>query len=111
MGIGQLALDPLQVKSDGTLIMKEEIINSPRVLCSIFTDHSARLSNLIDNQPRLKKSRRCVLHSWDLYKSRPVTPALKDVWAVMHEKCKAEVLLIDFSTLLSKLENYLKKHR
>lgn len=111
MEIGELALDPLQVKSDGTLIIKEDVINAPRALCSIFADHSERLSHLVDSQPRSKKSRRCVLHSWDLQKSRPVTPAWKDVWAVMHDKCKAEVLLIDFSMLLSKLENYLKKHR
>lgn len=106
-----MALDPLQVKSDGVLVFKEELLNNPRSLCSVFSDHNERLINLVDSQPRSKKSRRCVLHSWDLQKSRPVTPAWKDVWAVMHEKCKAEVLLIDFSMLLSKLENFLKKHR
>ncbi|KAL0271882.1 UNVERIFIED_CONTAM: hypothetical protein PYX00_005051 [Menopon gallinae] len=109
--IGEMALDPLQVKPDGMLVFKDELLNNPRSLCSIFSDHNERLINLVDSQPRSKKSRRCVLHSWDLQKSRPVTPAWKDVWAVMHEKCKAEVLLIDFSMLLSKLENFLKKHR
>lgn len=77
----------------------------------LLNGHSDRLNRLVENQPRSKKSKRCLLHSWDLQKSRLVTPAWKEVWAVMDDKCKGEITMIDFAQLLGKLDNYLKKHK
>lgn len=72
---------------------------------------SARLSDLVDSQLRSKKSRRCVLHSLDSQRTRVLTTAWRDVWAVMRPQCRDEVVLIEASTLMATLENYLRKHR
>lgn len=73
---------------------------------------SSRLNNLVDSQPRRsKKSHRCLLHSLDSQRSRPITPAWREVWECMRPQCKEEVVLIESQTLHETLENYLRKHR
>lgn len=73
---------------------------------------SARLNNLVDSQPRRnKKSHRCLLHSLDSQRSRPITPAWRDVWDCMRPECKRDVCVIDAASLHTTLETYLRKHR
>lgn len=87
------------------LHMGEKSVNN----CYFF---SARLNKLIESQPRRsKKSNRCLLHSLDSQRSRPITPAWREVWDIMRPQCKEEVVLIEASTLHLTLENYLRKHR
>ncbi|CAH0554591.1 unnamed protein product [Brassicogethes aeneus] len=108
---GHPTLDPLLVKSDGTITIKEDKQDYP-ILGAIFHDHSARLAKLIENQPkRNKKSVRCLLHSLDSQRSRPLTPVWRDVWDCMKIDCKKDVCIIEASTLHSTLETYLRKHR
>ncbi|KAJ8912903.1 hypothetical protein NQ315_017233 [Exocentrus adspersus] len=77
---GHPTLDPLIVKPDGRITIKEDK-QAYQVLGSIFHDHAIRLAKLIENQPkRNKKSVRCLLHSLDSQRSRPLTPVWKDVW-------------------------------
>ncbi|KAJ9595143.1 hypothetical protein L9F63_013551 [Diploptera punctata] len=111
MKSGHPALDPLYVSSEGVLSIRKEQLESPQVLCTLLHGHSSRLISLVDSQPRSKKSHRCNLHSLDSQRSRPVTSAWVDVWECMRPQCKEEVVVIESSTLLTTLENYLRKHR
>ncbi|KAG5884357.1 hypothetical protein JTB14_030796 [Gonioctena quinquepunctata] len=108
---GHPTLDPLIVKSDGTISIKEDRLAYP-VLGSIFHDHAVRLAKLIENQPkRNKKSVRCLLHSLDSQRTRPLTPVWRDVWECMKPDCKKDVCIIEASALHTTLETYLRKHR
>ncbi|XP_060528103.1 gametogenetin-binding protein 2-like isoform X2 [Cylas formicarius] len=111
LNFGHPTLDPVIVKSDGTITIREEKQAYP-VLASIFHDHAIRLAKLIENQPkRNKKSVRCLLHSLDSQRSRPLTPVWRDVWDCMKPECKRDVCIIEASSLHTTLENYLRKHR
>ncbi|XP_044734525.1 gametogenetin-binding protein 2-like [Chrysoperla carnea] len=104
-------LDPIIITKGGILTIREDKIKNPQVLCNLFHGHATRLNNLVDSQPRSKKSRRCLLHSLESQRPRPVTPAWRDVWECMRTQCKDEVVLIEASSLHATLENYLRKHR
>lgn len=100
------------VNKEGIITIREDKQNSPQFLCSLFHGHSIRLNNLVDNQPRRnKKSHRCLLHSLDSQRSRPITPAWRDVWDCMKPECKRDVCIIEASSLHTTLESYLRKHR
>ncbi|VEN60760.1 unnamed protein product, partial [Callosobruchus maculatus] len=108
---GHPTLDPLVIRSDGIITIKEEK-QAYQIVGSIFHDHAARLAKLIETQPkRNKKSVRCLLHSLDSQRSRPLTPAWRDVWDCMKPHCKKEVCIIEASSLHTTLETYLRKHR
>ncbi|KDR09742.1 Gametogenetin-binding protein 2 [Zootermopsis nevadensis] len=111
MKSGHPALDPLFVSPEGILSIRKEQLESPQVLSTLLHGHSSRLISLLESQPRSKKSRRCNLHSLDSQRSRPITSAWVDVWECMRPQCKEEVVLIESSTLLTTIENYLRKHR
>ncbi|KAJ8967503.1 hypothetical protein NQ314_002818 [Rhamnusium bicolor] len=89
---GHPTLDPLIVKPDGTITIKEDK-QAYQVLGSIFHDHA------------------CLLHSLDSQRSRPLTPVWRDVWDCMKPECKKDVCIIEASSLHSTLETYLRKHR
>ncbi|KAK4875598.1 hypothetical protein RN001_012020 [Aquatica leii] len=104
-------LDPIVIKSDGIITIRDEK-QTAQVLCSLFHAHSTRLNNLVDSQIRRnKKSHRCLLHSLDSQRTRPITPAWKDVWDCMRPECKKDTCIIDASSLHATLETYLRKHR
>ncbi|KAJ3642523.1 hypothetical protein Zmor_025292 [Zophobas morio] len=110
--LGHSTLDPLMVKSDGMITIRDGKQMMPQILCSIFHDHAIRLAKLIENQPkRSKKSLRCLLHSLDSQRSRPLTPVWRDVWACMQQDCKKDVCIIEAPSLHATLETYLRKHR
>lgn len=111
MKSGHPALAPLVITNEGILTVQEEEFGFPRILCSLLHGHSARLNDLVDSQLRSKKSRRCVLHSLDSQRTRILTTAWREVWAVMRPECREEVVLIEAATLMATLENYLRKHR
>ncbi|XP_067215566.1 gametogenetin-binding protein 2-like isoform X2 [Linepithema humile] len=108
---GQSALDPLVISTDGVVSIKEEVLKSPQLLCTILHGHSARLNNLVENQPRNRKSRRCVLHSLEIQRMRPPPNAWKEVWDCMALPCQQELALIETDTLDDTLDTYLRKHR
>ncbi|XP_030749471.1 gametogenetin-binding protein 2-like [Sitophilus oryzae] len=111
LSFGHSTLDPIIVKQDGTITLKKEK-HAYNILGSIFHDHSHRLATLIETQPkRNKKSVRCLLHSLDSQRSRPLTPVWKDVWDCMKIDCRKDICIIEASSLFTTLENYLRKHR
>lgn len=108
---GHPTLDPIVVKSDGIITLKKEK-QSYNILANIFHDHSQRLETLIDTQPkRNKKSVRCLLHSLDSQRARPLVPVWRDVWDSMRTECRKDICIIESSFLLSTMDIYLKKHR
>lgn len=108
---GHPTLDPIVVKPDGMITIRDEK-QTPQVLCSLFHAHSTRLNNLVDSQIRRnKKSHRCLLHSLDSQRSRPISSVWKEVWDCMRPECKKDTCIIEASSLHTTLETYLRKHR
>ncbi|XP_066157364.1 gametogenetin-binding protein 2-like isoform X1 [Euwallacea fornicatus] len=108
---GHPTLDPIIVESNGTITLKKEK-QAYNVLANIFHDHAQRLEILIDTQPkRNKKSVRCLLHSLDSQRTRPLAPVWRDVWDCMRTECRKDICIIEASSLHTTLENYLRKHR
>lgn len=71
-----------------------------------------RLSSIASSRRQSKKSRRCVYHSLESQRLvRPMASGWQDIWKHMTEPCKDEIVLIEASSLLSTLDNYLRKHR
>ncbi|XP_016296797.1 gametogenetin-binding protein 2-like [Sinocyclocheilus anshuiensis] len=71
----------------------------------------SKLNNVIDSIPKSKKNKRCQLHSLDTHKPKPSGGSWMDVWELMSQECRDEVVLIDSTSLLETLETYLHKHR
>ncbi|XP_071446547.1 gametogenetin-binding protein 2-like [Hetaerina americana] len=133
-GQGKAALDPVVITPEGMLTLDQQYLQIPHLLCSLLHGHSARLSSLVDSQPRLRKSRRCMLHSLESQRgggfgggmgvgtnimgsARPgvgsvgASGSWLDAWQSLGQVCREELLLIENHTLLSTLEGYLRKHR
>lgn len=71
-----------------------------------------RLSSIASSRRQSKKSRRCVYHSLESQRLvRPMASGWQDIWKHMTEPCRDEIVLIEASSLLSTLDNYLRKHR
>ncbi|XP_054262620.1 gametogenetin-binding protein 2-like isoform X2 [Macrosteles quadrilineatus] len=111
MQSGHPALSPLVVLPEGYLTLQEDHLDWPHLLCTLLHGHSSHLNDLVDSQLRSKKSRRCLLHSLDSQRTRVLSTAWRDVWSVMRPQCRDEVVLIEATTLMATLENYLRKHR
>ncbi|XP_076303596.1 gametogenetin-binding protein 2-like [Lasioglossum baleicum] len=111
MKSGHPALDPLIITPEGLLSIKDDVLGSPQLLCTMLQGHSTRLNSLVERQPRSKKSRRCVLHSLEIQRMRPLPSAWREVWDCMELPCRQELALIETDTLDATLDTYLRKHR
>ncbi|KAG7188191.1 hypothetical protein KM043_017684 [Ampulex compressa] len=111
MKSGHPALDPLIITPKGVLSIKDDILGSPQLLCTMLHGHSARLNSLVEGQPRNKKSRRCVLHSLEIQRMKAPPGAWREVWDCMELPCRQELALIEADTLDATLETYLRKHK
>ncbi|XP_063308146.1 gametogenetin-binding protein 2 isoform X1 [Pelobates fuscus] len=108
---GNPALDPLSIGAKGVLTLSHSCMTDATKLYTLFYVRGTKLSNMIDAIPKSKKNKRCQLHSLDTHKPKPLGGNWMDVWEVMSQECRDEVVLIDSSCLLETLENYLRKHR
>ncbi|XP_052454535.1 gametogenetin-binding protein 2 isoform X2 [Carassius gibelio] len=108
---GYFALDPLTVGSSGVLSVTRACLTDPRKLYTLFYVHGSKVNNIIDSIPMSKKNKRCQLHSLDTHKPKPLGGSWMDVWELMSQECRDEVVLIDSTSLLETLETYLHKHR
>ncbi|XP_075051694.1 gametogenetin-binding protein 2 isoform X2 [Mixophyes fleayi] len=111
MESGNPALDPLSVGAKGVLTLSHSCMTDARKLYTLFYVCGSKLSNMIEAIPKSKKNKRCQLHSLDTHKPKPLGGNWMDIWEVMSQECRDEVVLIDSSCLLETLENYLRKHR
>ncbi|XP_068125302.1 gametogenetin-binding protein 2 isoform X1 [Hyperolius riggenbachi] len=108
---GNPALDPLSVGAKGVLTLLHSCMTDATKLYTLFYVRGTKLSNMIEAIPKSKKNKRCQLHSLDTHKPKPLGGNWMDIWEVMSQECRDEVVLIDSSCLLETLENYLRKHR
>lgn len=108
---GNPALDPLTVKSTGMLSVIKACLSDVKKLYSLFYIHGSKLNNMINAIPKSKKNKRCQLHSLDTHKPKPLGGSWMDVWELMSQECRDEVVVIDNAGLLETLETYLRKHR
>ncbi|KAM3934431.1 gametogenetin-binding protein 2 isoform 1-T1 [Leptodactylus fuscus] len=108
---GNPALDPLSVGSKGILTLSHSCMTDAVKLYTLFYVCGTKLSSMIEAIPKSKKNKRCQLHSLDTHKPKPLGGNWMDIWEVMSQECRDEVVLIDSNCLLETLENYLRKHR
>ncbi|XP_043484649.1 gametogenetin-binding protein 2-like [Leptopilina heterotoma] len=108
---GHPVLDPLMFTTEYILTLKDEVLESPQMLCTILHKHSARLSSFVEKQTRSKKSHRCALHTLEVQRMRPPPNACREVWECMKQPCRQEITLIESERLDATLETYLRKHR
>lgn len=108
---GNPALEPLTVKSSGMLSVMKACLSDIKKLYSLFYIHGSKLNLLIDAIPKSKKNKRCQLHSLDTHKPKPLGGSWMDLWELMSQECRDEVVVIDSACLLETLETYLCKHR
>uniref|UniRef100_A0A8C6M8J7 Gametogenetin-binding protein 2 n=1 Tax=Nothobranchius furzeri TaxID=105023 RepID=A0A8C6M8J7_NOTFU len=108
---GNPALEPLTVKPKGMLTVTKACLADRKKLYTLFYIHGSKLNDLIDAIPKSKKNKRCQLHSLDTHKPKPLGGSWMDVWELMSQECRDEVVLVDSAGLLETLEGYLHKHR
>nr|XP_033778083.1 gametogenetin-binding protein 2 isoform X2 [Geotrypetes seraphini] len=108
---GNPALEPLTVGPKGVLSVTRSCMNDAKKLYTLFYVHGSKLNDMIDAIPKSKKNKRCQLHSLDTHKPKPLGGCWMDVWELMSQECRDEVVLIDSNCLLETLETYLRKHR
>ncbi|EDO30524.1 predicted protein, partial [Nematostella vectensis] len=109
---GQPALEPLIISSSGILTVSHSFLKDPKLIYALFYDHGSRLNELVEAIPKSRRNRRCPLHSLETHKSRPSGYVFWiDVWDLLSQECRDEVVLIDSDALLDTLEHYLRKHR
>ncbi|XP_038834854.1 gametogenetin-binding protein 2-like [Salvelinus namaycush] len=108
---GNPALEPLTVKSIGVLSVTKACVVNAKKLYTLFYVHGSKLNDMIDAIPKSKKNKRCQLHSLDTHKPKPLGGSWLEVWELMSQECRDEVVLIDSACLLETLETYLRKHR
>ncbi|XP_072302724.1 gametogenetin-binding protein 2 [Eucyclogobius newberryi] len=108
---GSPALEPVLVKSTGMLSVMKSCLSDVKKLYTLFYVHGSKLNDLIDAIPKSKKNKRCQLHSLETHKPRPLGGSWMDVWELMSQECRDEVVVIDSAGLLDTLEEYLRKHR
>lgn len=108
---GNPALEPLTVKPTGMLSVTKACLTDVKKLYTLFYVHGSKLNDMIDAIPKSKKNKRCQLHSLDTHKPKPLGGSWMDVWELMSQECRDEVVLIDSACLLETLETYLRKHR
>ncbi|KAL0994797.1 hypothetical protein UPYG_G00127280 [Umbra pygmaea] len=108
---GNPALEPLIVKPNGMLSVAKSCVADARKLYTLFYVHGSKLNDIVDGIPKSRKNKRCQLHSLDTHKPKPLGGSWMDVWELMSQDCRDEVVLIDSACLLETLETYLRKHR
>ncbi|XP_007440339.1 gametogenetin-binding protein 2 isoform X2 [Python bivittatus] len=108
---GNPALEPLTVGSKGVLSVTPSCMRDAKKLYTLFYVHGSKLNEMIDAIPKSKKNKRCQLHSLDTHKPKPLGGCWMDIWELMSQECRDEVVLIDSNCLLETLETYLRKHR
>ncbi|KAL7986951.1 hypothetical protein Chor_005870 [Crotalus horridus] len=108
---GNPALEPLTVGSKGILSVTPSCMRDAKKLYTLFYVHGSKLNEMIDAIPKSKKNKRCQLHSLDTHKPKPLGGCWMDIWELMSQECRDEVVLIDSNCLLETLETYLRKHR
>jgi hypothetical protein len=105
---GHMALDPLIVTDTPSVTVTAECRLDTKSLYSLI--YLRRSSTALELASKVKKGKRCPLHSLDLHKSKALW-TWRDVWDVCTKECQDEITQIDNDGLLVTVEEYLRKHR
>ncbi|XP_066918743.1 gametogenetin-binding protein 2-like [Clytia hemisphaerica] len=107
---GQPALEPLTICSKGVLTLSASFLKDAKLIYALFYIHGTHLNDVVDTIPKSKRNKRCILHSLETHKAARASGWM-DVWDLLSQECRDEVVLIDSDSLLDTLETYLRKHR
>lgn len=107
---GYPTLEPIKIKN-GTLTVCDKDVKSSQLMCTLLYKHDIQLNQLLENQPRNKKSSRCNLHSLDSFRTKPFSETWIDTWDCMKQNCKDKIVIFEAKELHATLETYLKKHK
>ncbi|CAG0914439.1 unnamed protein product [Notodromas monacha] len=107
---GYPALEPVVVTNDACVVLSSEFLCAGKSLASLFQVHGSKLGTILKGLLRSKKTQRCVLHSLDVQRARPLNNWL-EVWDSMSRECRDAVVQIQAEMLQETLEAYLRKHR
>lgn len=102
---------PIVITSTGAVTISPDKIRSPKIVCALLYRSDELLNQLVEMQPRNKKSCRCNLHSLDSFRSRPFSEVWRDVWNCMNKRCREEIAVVEAEELHATLDGYLKKHK
>lgn len=102
---------PIVITSNGVVTISQDKIQSPAKVCALLFRTDDLLNELVEMQPRNKKSSRCCLHSLDSFRSRAFAEVWPDVWDCMSENCRREIAVVEADELHTTLDSYLKKHK
>ncbi|XP_077995780.1 gametogenetin-binding protein 2-like [Glandiceps talaboti] len=106
----QRALEPLVVAPNAVLSIVHETLFDANAIYNLFYIRGLQLGTMMDNIPKMKKNKRCMLHSIDTQKTKLIGSWI-DVWDVLSQECRDEVTVIEADALLETTEVYLRKHR
>ncbi|XP_065663783.1 gametogenetin-binding protein 2 isoform X2 [Hydra vulgaris] len=106
----QPAIEPLMITATGILTLTEGFLVDAKLIYALFYIHGSHLNDVVDTIPKSRRNRRCILHSLETHKTR-ASGSWIDVWDLLSQECRDEVVLIDADSLLDTLDNYLRKHR
>lgn len=107
---GQPALEPLTICASGVLTLSDSFLVDAKLIYALFYIHGTHLNDVVDTIPKSKRNKRCILHSLETHKAARASGWM-DVWDLLSQECRDEVVLIDSDSLLDTLETYLRKHR
>lgn len=102
---------PIVITSSGMVTISPDKIRSPAKVCSLLYRSDYLLNELVEMQPRNKKSSRCCLHSLDSFRSRSFAEVWPDIWDCMNDDCRAKIAVVEAEELHATLDSYLKKHK
>lgn len=107
---GYSTLEPVKIKN-GTLTVCDKHLKSSQLMCTLLFKHDVQLNQLLENQPRNKKSSRCNLHSLDSFRTKPFSETWIDTWDCLNDPCKEKIAVVEATELHATLDGYLKKHK
>ncbi|XP_067929265.1 gametogenetin-binding protein 2-like [Watersipora subatra] len=111
---GNSTLDPMQISSSRAkhcqITLKRNFRDDPKLLFAMFYIYGNKLQEYVGAIPRSKKNKRCQLHSLDTQKTKS-TSNWVDLWALLTDECREEVLMIDYQKFMEAMVVYLEKHR
>lgn len=104
---GNFVFEFLIVGFKGVLFVIRSCMIDVKKFYILFYVYGFKLNDMIDVILKSKKNKRCQLYFLDMYKLKFLGGCWMDVWELMLQECRDEVVLIDLSCFLEILEIYL----
>lgn len=107
-----LALDPIQIESDGSIVVKPSLFKPHSIFTLFFIDSSRLDSELeITKKPNSKRCQLHMIESQKQTKQRRIYDWI-NVWNSMEtDECRKQMAIIDCDQLLITINQYLKRNK